>query len=109
MISSHLIHLSHILVCACNAYGMLFSKTPEQAYIVLANLVIIFLGLQLYKGCMLSSHDGGATTKFGQIFILKNPEDVSQYNFEEITVGFSIILQLTRIFFLVFKLDNILF
>jgi hypothetical protein len=105
-----LAQISHILICCFMGYGILFSKTPVQAYIVLANLVVVFLGLRLFKGCMLTQHEEGErTSRIGKVFMLENPDSVSTHNFEEIAVGFGLLLQLARTLLLTLKLDNIVF
>ena len=101
--------IAHIVICVAMVSGMLFCKTPTQAYAVLANLIVIFLGLRLFKGCMLSLLEEDATTGVGKIFILEIPTAVTTHNFEEIIVGFSLILQLIRTFVLVFKLEHAVF
>jgi len=100
---------THVIICTLMAYGMIFSKTAVQSYIVLANLVVIFLGLRLFKGCMLTQHEDGTTTRLGVITMVENPEDISLHNFEEVAVGFSIVLQLAKTIALVLHLDQILF
>jgi hypothetical protein len=105
-----LAQISHILICCFMGYGILFSKTPTQAYIVLANLVVVFLGLRLFKGCMLTQHEEGErTSRIGKVFMLENPDSVSTHNFEEIAVGFGLLLQLARTLLLTLKLDNVVF
>ena len=104
-----LIRILHIIICFFSAYGILFSKTPLQAYIVLCYLVIIFLGLRLFKGCVLSPLEKGVTTDIGRIFILENPESVNIHNFEEITVGFSVLLQIIRTALIMFNLQDLIF
>jgi hypothetical protein len=101
--------LLHVVICACMAYGILFSKTPVQAYIVLANLVVIFLGLRLFKGCMLTEHEDGFTTQIGKEFMLEDPNSVSTHNFEEVAVGFALVLQVIRTTVISLKLHEILF
>uniref|UniRef100_A0A6C0KYY7 Uncharacterized protein n=1 Tax=viral metagenome TaxID=1070528 RepID=A0A6C0KYY7_9ZZZZ len=102
--------ISHVLICCFMGYGILFSKTPLQAYIVLANLVVVFLGLRLFKGCMLTQHEEGErTSRIGKVFMLENPDSVSTHNFEEIAVGFGLLLQLARTLLLTLKLDNVVF
>lgn len=105
-----LAQISHILICCFMGYGILFSKTPTQAYIVLANLVVVFLGLRLFKGCMLTQHEEGErTSRIGKVFMLENPDSVSTHNFEEVAVGFGLLLQLARTLLLTLKLDNVIF
>ena len=90
-------------------YGILFSRTPIQAYIVLANLVVVFLGLRLFKGCMLTQLEDGYTSRIGKVFMLEDVDSVSTHNFEEIAVGFGMLLQLARTLLLTLKLDNVVF
>ena len=90
-------------------YGILFSRTPVQAYIVLANLVVVFLGLRLFKGCMLTQLEDGYTSRIGKVFMLEKSDSVSTHNFEEIAVGFGLLLQLARTLLLILKLDNVVF
>ena len=96
MLAQILSLIIHILVCSFSAYGLLFSKTPLQCFAVLSYLIVIFLGLRLFEGCVLTPLDGGETTQIGMEFMLKDPNSVSLHNFEEITVGFSVLLQIIR-------------
>ena len=41
--------------------------------------------------------------------MVENPEDISLHNFEEVAVGFSVVLQLAKTLVLVLHLDQILF
>ena len=101
--------ISHVLICCFMGYGILFSRTPVQAYIVLANLVVVFLGLRLFKGCMLTQLEDGYTSRIGKVFMLEDVDSVSTHNFEEIAVGFGMLLQLARTLLLTLKLDNVIF
>ena len=101
--------ISHVLICCFLGYGILFSRTPIQAYIVLANLVVVFLGLRLFKGCMLTQLEDGYTSRIGKVFMLEDVDSVSTHNFEEIAVGFGMLLQLARTLLLTLKLDNVVF
>lgn len=101
--------ISHVLICCFIGYGILFSRTPIQAYIVLANLVVVFLGLRLFKGCMLTQLEDGYTSRIGKVFMLEDADSVSTHNFEEIAVGFGMLLQLARTLLLTLKLDNVVF
>ena len=101
--------IAHVLVCLFIGYGVLFSKTQLQAFIVLVSIVIVFLGLRLFKGCMLTELEGGITTHLGRVFMLEDPDSVSLHNFEEIAVGFSLILQLARALAISLNLHNVVF
>jgi len=101
--------ISHILVCFFSAYGVLFSKTPLQAYIVLSYLTVIFLGMRLFKGCMLTPIEDGVTTDIGREFLLEDPSVMSNYHFEEVVVGFSMLLQLIRTALIIFNLHDVFF
>jgi hypothetical protein len=80
-----------------------------QAYIVLAAITIVFLGLRLTDGCMLSKFEDGITTDIGREFILEDPNSVSIKNFERVAVGFSLILQLGRVTAISLGLHDIFF
>jgi hypothetical protein len=58
---------------------------------------------------MLTQHEDGTTTRLGVITMVENPEDISLHNFEEVAVGFSVVLQLAKTIALVLHLDQILF
>lgn len=96
MILEILSQIFHIAVCACSAYGILFSRTPLQCFCVLSYLIVIFLGLRLFKGCMLTPMEDGETTRIGMAFMLEDPDAISTHNFEEVSVGFSLLLQIIR-------------
>jgi hypothetical protein len=76
---------------------------------VLCFLVIIFLGLRLFKGCVLSPLEKGVTSDIGRVFMLENHESVSVYNFEEIAVGFSMLLQIIRTALIMLNLQDMIF
>jgi hypothetical protein len=101
--------LFHVFICFCSAYGVLFSKTPLQAYIVLSYLTVIFLGLRLFKGCMLTPLEDGVTTDIGREFLLEDPSVMTNYHFEEVVVGFSMLLQLIRTGLIIFNLHDVIF
>jgi hypothetical protein len=101
--------LLHILICSSIAYGLLFSKTPEQAFCVLTVIIVVFLGLRLFKGCCLTQLEDGETTKIGMNFMLEDPQSISTHNFEEVAVGMSLVLQIIRTGMIMLNLDNLLF
>ena len=88
--------LFHIAVCVFSAYGVLFSKTPLQCFGVLSYLIVIFLGIRLFKGCMLTPLEDAETTRIGMEFMLEDPKSMTTHNFEEVTVGFTLLLQIIR-------------
>jgi len=96
----------HIAVCTFSVYGVLFSQTPLQCFVVLSYLLLIFLGLRLFKGCMLTEMEQGETTRIGMAFMLEDPESISTHNFEEVTVGFSLLLQIIRTGLIMLNLQN---
>ena len=104
-----LAQLLHIIICIFIGYGLLFSKTPEQAFCVLAVIIVSFLGLRLFKGCCLTQLEDGETTQIGMNFMLEDPTAISTHNFEEVAVGLSLVLQIIRTGLIMLNLDNLLF
>jgi hypothetical protein len=101
--------LLHICICTSVAYGLLFSKTPEQAFCVLSLIIVVFLGLRLFKGCCLTQLEDGETTQIGMNFMLEDPKAISTHNFEEVAVGLPLLLQIIRTGLIMLNLDNLLF
>ena len=101
--------LLHIIICSSIGYGVLFSKTPEQCFCVLVVIIIVFLGLRLFKGCMLTEFEDGETTQIGMNFMLEDPKAISTHNFEEVAVGVTLVLQIIRTGLIMLNLDNLLF
>lgn len=102
-----LAQLTHIIICSALGYGILFSKTEAQAFCVLSSLIVVFLGLRLFKGCILTELEGGATTQIGMHFMLEDPASISTHHFEEVAVGFGLFLQIVRTAFIMLKLDDL--
>ena len=100
--------LLHIIICGSVSFGLLFSKTPEQAFCVLALIIVVFLGLRLFKGCCLTQLEG-ETTQIGMNFMLEDPTAISTHNFEEVAVGLCLVLQIIRTGLIMLNLDNLLF
>lgn len=65
--------------------------------------------MRLTDGCMLTKLEGGITTEIGREFILLDTNSVSLKNFEEVAVGFSLILQLARVLAITLGLHDIIF
>jgi len=100
--------LGHVIICTAMACGILFTTNAEQSFAVLANLVVIFIGLRTFKGCMLTQiEESETTTLIGKYFMLEDPHSVSTYNFELITVGLTMVLAMVRTFVFVFKIPII--
>ena len=55
---------------------------------------------------MLTPLEGGETTRIGMAFMLEDPESMSTHNFEEVTVGFSVLLQIIRTGLIMLNLEN---
>jgi hypothetical protein len=83
-------------------YGVLFSKTPSQAYIVLIALTLIFLFLRYVK---IEGPDS-LLSEFVREFSLKNPAELKA---DELIVGCAVIVQVLRTIFLTFDLQEIVF
>ena len=67
------------------------------------------MGLRLTDGCILTKIEGGFTTDLGREFMLMDTNSVSIKNFEEVAVGFSLILQLARVLAISLGLHDIIF
>jgi len=83
-------------------YGVLFSKTPSQAYVVLIALTLVFLFLRYVK---LDGPDS-LLSEFVRAFSLKNPEELKT---DELVVGCAVIIQVLRTIILNFNLQDIVF
>ena len=104
-----LAQLAHVIICTALGYGILFSKTETQAFSVLSVLIVVFLGLRLFKGCVLTELENGATSQIGMYFMLEEPNSITTHHFEEVAVGFGLFLQIIRTAAIMLKLDNLLF
>jgi hypothetical protein len=55
---------------------------------------------------MLTPLEDGETTRIGMAFMLEDPESMSTHNFEEVTVGFTLLLQIIRTGLIMLNLQN---
>lgn len=112
MIFGIIMTLVHALLCLLMGYGVLFSKTPEQALSVLACLLVIFCGIRLFDGCILSIYEESPIPKLSQLgkaFITKDINKISTSQFEEIAVGLILLLQIIRTATILLRPSEILF
>jgi uncharacterized membrane protein len=106
------ITILHAALCLVMAYGVLFSKTPLQALYVLACLLLVFLGIRLFKGCCLTPLENKEMpnlSQLGKLFIMKEHESISVNQFEEIAVGIVLLLQIIRTATILLRPPEILF
>ena len=78
-------------------YGVLFSKTASQAYVVLIALTLIFLFLRYVK---LEGPDS-LMSEFVKEFSLKNPAELKV---DELVVGCAVIVHVLKSIILTFNL-----
>jgi len=102
----------HLLLCLFMGYGVLFSKTPVQAYAVLCCLVVMLLMIRHFNGCIATPFEKAGivqTSRLGRAFILKDSEKVDLPLFEEIAVGTLTILQIIRTLTITIRSPEVLF
>lgn len=102
----------HLSLSLIMAYGVLFSKTPTQAYSVLCCLVVMLLMIRYFNGCAATVFEKNGileTSRLGRAFILKDSEKVDIPLFEEIAVGTLTILQIIRTITITIRSPEVLF
>jgi hypothetical protein len=112
MIFGYIITLLHAFLCLVMAYGVLFSKTPIQALMVLACLLVVFLGIRLFNGCCLTPYEKSnipSLTEMGRAYITKEVTTISLSQFEEIAVGIIMLLQIIRTATILIRPSELLF
>jgi hypothetical protein len=102
----------HIVLTMVMAYGVLFSKTPIQAFSVLMTLVVMFLGIRLTNGCCfteLENKEIPSLSTLGRSFLVKDITSVSVPQFEEMAVGICMLLQIIRTITVIIRPPEALF
>jgi hypothetical protein len=105
--------IGHGFLCYVGYLGILFSKTPIQAYLVMCyNIILLFMN-RFFNGCIASNLEQESiftkTTKIGRAILVKDYENFPLNKVEEITVAIGIILLSIRIVFLLVFPSDILF
>jgi hypothetical protein len=89
--------ICHAILCLFVTYGVLFTRTPEGAFFNLVFLIVIFLMIRKFNGCVVTHAENPVSiSTMGLAFLVKDggiPIPV----FEEIGVGVCLILQVIRL------------
>jgi hypothetical protein len=112
MLFGYIITAIHALLCLLISDGVLFSRTPIQALSVLACILVVFLGIRLFEGCCLTPLENNFTpnlSQLGRAFITRDINKISISQFEEITVGTVMLLQIIRTATILLRPPEILF
>lgn len=90
----------HLLLCLVMSYGVLFSQTPIHAFSVLCCLVTLFLMIRFFKSCILTPLEESdyflKTSRIGRALLVKDFTKMPLTDFEEISVGSLMLLQIIR-------------
>jgi hypothetical protein len=97
-----LIFIFHFCVWLAMIYGTLFSNTFHEAFCVLTFIVVVFIGYRLLRLNSMA-FEGDELTRLFMEFILEDTDSVKPHYFEETLIGFILVLQLIRTYFIVLK------
>jgi hypothetical protein len=93
-----MVTISHMMVSLFVAFGILFTKTPEGAFFVMVLLIVLFLMIRKFNGCVVThSENPISMTSIGMAFAIKKDTSIQIPEFEEIGVGVCLMLQVIRL------------
>jgi hypothetical protein len=93
-----MVTISHMMVSLFVAFGILFTKTPEGAFFVMILLIVLFLMIRKFNGCVVThSENSLSMTSIGMAFAIKKDTSIQIAEFEEIGVGVCLMLQVIRL------------
>ena len=92
----------HALLCVAMVIGVLFSRTRVAQGAVLGTLMLLFIGIRVFGGCVMDQleicNNKPILAEMGMATSVKNYKYSSLYDFEQIVVGNLLIIHLVKIY-----------
>ena len=104
MLTEWIVTIVHAILCIVMAIGVVFSRTPIAKGAVLGILMLLFIGIRLFRGCAMDSAEvclnKPTLAEIGMATTVKDYQTASIYDFEQAVVGNLLIVHLIKIYVL---------
>jgi len=112
MISECVVTILHAVLCALVVFGVLFSRTRIAQGAVLSILVLLFIGIRIFRACAMDMFEicenKPILAEMGKAMTVKNYKDTNIYEFEQTVVGNLLVIHLIKIYALsIYPLDTL--
>ena len=102
MFTEWIVTFIHAVLCVVMVIGVIFSKTPIAKAAVLGTLMLLFIGIRLFRGCAMDSAEvcinKPTLAEIGMATTVKDYKIASIYDFEQAVVGNLLIVHLIKIY-----------
>lgn len=104
--------LVHALLCIVMIFGVIFSKTRITQGAVLATLLLLFIGIRIFKTCAMDMleecTDKPILADIGMATIFEGYSALTKYQYEQAAVGSLLIIHIIKIYALsIYPVDTL--
>ena len=102
MLRAWTVTVAHAVLCIVMVVGVLYAHTPIAQGAITATLMLLFVGVRMFGTCIMDPYEAHPNkpilAEMGRQMSIKDPDEVSRYNFEQIVIGNLLVIQMVKIY-----------